>query len=236
MAVEIAKKEYKAIFFDLDHTLWDFDSNSRNTLTHLFESHIQPRSSAKLDRFLRIFKKVNDDLWDAYNKGAIDKDVIRERRFSEIFRWLEIDNEDLAKLVSTEYLFKCPRQPSLINNAIEVLEYLSPKYPLHILTNGFGDVQSIKMQCSGITSYFQSVITSESAGHKKPAEEFFNHALQSTQNAAHEAIMIGDNLKTDIAGAINASIDTVYFNPGKNGRPHRATYSISDLMELTNIL
>ena len=236
MAIGEQRSKYKAIFFDLDHTLWDFDTNSKLTLTNLFEKYVSPISTAKPDQFIRLFKKINDDLWDAYNKGRIDMDVIRDSRFVEIFRLLEIDNELLARQVSAEYLFTCPRQPNLIPNTIQILDYLAPHYKLHILTNGFEDVQSIKLEKSGISSYFHTVITSESAGHKKPSLEFFEHALSHTGIEAHETVMIGDNLKTDIAGANKAFIDTVYFNPGNNVRPHKANYVIKNLMDLTKIL
>lgn len=236
MAIEKSRSRYKAVFFDLDHTLWDFESNSRQTLSDLFHQYINPIFEAELEQFIRLFRRVNDNLWDDYNRGLIDKNVIRERRFVEIFAHLDIDDEELAQKISKKYLFACPRQARLLPNTIEILEYLAPNYELHILTNGFDDVQSIKLECSGINNYFQSVITSESAGHKKPALDFFSHALSSTDVQSHEVIMVGDNLKTDIAGAINASIDAVYFNPSGNGRPHKAHHEITDLLELTDIL
>ena len=119
---------------------------------------------------------------------------------------------------------------------IEVLEYVKQKYDAHILTNGFSDVQEIKLNNAGIAKYFDKVITSESIGHKKPSREFFNYAFEATGSNCKEAVMIGDNLKTDILGARNVDMRSIYFNPSGYAKPHKATYEINELVELFNIL
>lgn len=121
-------------------------------------------------------------------------------------------------------------------NALEVLEYLHTRYPITIVTNGFEEIQSTKINSSGLTSYFRNVVTSARAGHKKPAKEIFDFALAETGFQPHEAIMIGDNLITDIGGAHNASVDTVFFNPNKMSHEEKPRYEIHDLKQLMEIL
>ena len=227
--------KYRTIYFDLDHTLWDYDTNSVEVLTEIFDKHVTGNGNS-LDGFLKDFEIVNEKLWDRYNKGVIDKEIIRKERFVQILERSEIEDRQLAEQISEFYLFECPRRPHLIPGTIEVLEYVQEKYEVHILTNGFDDVQEIKLTESGIKKYFNKVITSESTGFKKPSVEFFKHALEETNGEISESLMVGDNLKTDIAGARNVDMDSVYFNPSKNARPHKAQYEIAELTELLDIL
>lgn len=231
----IKNKNYKALFFDLDHTLWDYHSSSKETLSELHHEFLAEHDLFTFELFLKTFHKVNDQLWHNYNKGAIDKTYIREKRFDQIFALLDLDNDSLSSVISEKYLFDCPRKPNLLPHTTSVLEILYKKYPMYILTNGFEDVQGIKMKSSNIDSYFKQVITSDGCGYQKPDSSFFNHALEQSNTESHEVLMIGDNLKTDISGALNSGIDTVYFNPSKNGRPHKSTYEISSLDQLLEI-
>lgn len=228
--------KYEALYFDLDHTLWDYEANSKDTLAEIFTMHIEPRTEAGLDNFIRDFGKVNDELWDLYNKGKIEKEVIREERFHRILTMSGVDDTGLSAVVSEHYLFECPRKTQLMPHALDILDYLANKYEMHILTNGFTDVQKIKMDCAGISGYFDQVITSEASGHKKPSIEFFDYALELTKSTKDQVVMIGDNLATDIAGAHKAAIDSVYFNPSGYAKPHKANFEISCLSELTDIL
>lgn len=225
----------KAIFFDLDHTLWDYETNSAEVLTGFYNQHISTTES-ELTAFLSNFTKVNDALWNKYSKGLIDKEVIRKSRFVEVLELSGINDPALAENLSIQYLFECPRKTHLFPGTIEVLEYLNKKYDTHILTNGFSDVQEVKLNNAGISKYFDKVITSESIGHKKPSKEFFDHAFEATKSTNSEAIMIGDNLKTDILGAHKAKMKSVYFNPSGYAKPHKATFEIKELKELLHIL
>lgn len=227
--------KYKAIYFDLDHTLWDYDANSQEVLTHIYHEYVE-NGDSDLNKFLKDFTRVNDSLWNNYNKGKIDKEVIRKERFVKILEHSNISDKKLAAHISEFYLFECPRRTHLIDGTIEVLEYVVQKYDAHILTNGFTDVQEIKMSNAGLTKYFEKIITSETIGHKKPSKAFFEYALAATNNTKEECVMVGDNLKTDILGAHKSNIDSIYFNPSGYAKPHKAKYEIKDLTELMNIL
>jgi len=232
----INSKRYKALFFDLDHTLWDYSASSKETLTDIYNKHLLNHDLFIVGDFLKNFDKINGQLWNKYNKGIIDKAYIRENRFDQILSTLGLDDKALSGAISTEYLFECPRRPNLLPHTKSVLDALQHKYPMYILTNGFEDVQTIKLESSGLHNYFELVITSDGCGFKKPDATFFNHSLEQSGYQPNEALMIGDNLKTDIAGALNMGIDTVYFNPSRNGRPHKSTFEISSLDQLLQIL
>lgn len=228
---------YKCIFFDLDHTLWDYETNSAETLEELFHQHrLQEKGISSLPDFVKTFVEINIHLWDQYDTGKIHRDVIRYERFHRILLKLGIDDYELSLNLSNDYVSESPKKGALIPNAIEVLDHLTPKYPMSIITNGFDEIQSTKLASSGITHYFNSVVTSARAGHKKPAKEIFEFALAENGFKASEAIMIGDNLLTDIAGARNASIDTVFFNPNKISHQEKVDYEIHNLAELKNII
>ncbi len=228
---------YKCVFFDLDHTLWDYETNSAETLQELFHHHrLHEKGPNSFSNFLKTFVEINTHLWDQYDTGKIHRDVIRYERFHKIFLAMGIDDYDLSLTLSNDYVAESPKKGALMPNALEILEHLTTKYPLHIITNGFEEIQSTKLASSGIMHYFQSVVTSARAGHKKPAKEIFEFALAENGFRASDAIMIGDNLLTDIAGARNASIDTVFFNPNKLAHQEKVNYEIHDLVELKSII
>lgn len=228
---------YKNIFFDLDHTLWDYDSNAAETLHELYlQYHLQNRGIETVQAFLDGFSRINNHLWDQFDRGLIHRDVIRYERFHRILKPLGVTDYEMSLKLSTDYLTLSPRKKKLLPHAVEVLEYLSQKYLLIIITNGFDEIQSTKMNSSGITHYFKDVVTSERAGHKKPAIEIFEFALKRNRCEESETVMIGDNLSTDIAGGRNALLDTCYFNP--TNKPHReiVTHEINSLHELKSLL
>jgi YjjG family noncanonical pyrimidine nucleotidase len=230
-------KLYRCILFDLDHTLWDFETNSYQTLQELYHHHeLESRGVSSFTHFYHTFVEINTRLWDFYDHGKITREKIRFERFHGILEKLGIDDTPLSLMLSDEYVAKAPKKSGLIPNSIEVLEYLFPRYPMTIITNGFEEIQYTKMESSGLTPYFKNVVTSARAGHKKPAKEIFEFALTEGGFQSHEALMIGDNLLTDIGGAHNASVDTVFFNPNKishEGKPH---FEIHDLKQLLDIL
>jgi len=230
-------KNYKCVLFDLDHTLWDFDTNSAEALRELYVQYeLHTHGAHPVENFLINFKEINTGLWDALDRGEIDKDVIRMQRFHRVFQSIGVDNYDLSLQFSAEYLQVSPRKKNLLPNAMETLHYLHKKYPLFIITNGFDEIQGTKMSSSGITEFFKGVITSERVGSKKPEKKIFDHVLTKYGFRASEAIMIGDNLLTDIQGAHNASIDSVFFNPAKVVHGVKVNHEISDLAELKSIL
>lgn len=230
-------KKYKTIFFDLDHTLWDFETNSHETLAELYDSYsLHTRGVTSLKAFQEIFSEVNSDLWSQFDKGLIKGEVIREERFKRILAPFEITDEALIGKLSHEYLYACPRKGALLQGALDTLNYLNEKYSLSLITNGFDEVQHMKLASGKIAHYFKHVVTSQQAGHKKPSREIFNYALGLHATTPDEAVMIGDNLETDIAGALNASVDAVYFNPKGINHDQSPHHEIVSLNELQTIL
>ena len=229
-------KKYQCILFDLDHTLWDYETNSSQTLSELFNGHTLAERGISISKLQEAFAWINTTLWEQYDLGKIGRDVIRFQRFHKILLHLGVDDYELSLRLSDEYLALSPKKSALMPNALEVLEYLRTRYPITIVTNGFEEIQSTKINSSGLTSYFTNVVTSARAGHKKPAKEIFDFALAETGFQPHEAIMIGDNLITDIGGAHNASVDTVFFNPDKISHEEKPRYEIHDLKQLMAIL
>lgn len=230
-------KKYKALFFDLDHTLWDYEKNSLESLIELHtEYDLYNYGGITIEKFLSTFQKVNTRLWDSYNKGIIDREHIKLNRFRSILTNFGIENDNMSRSLSVQYIDLCPQKTHLMPYAIEMLEYLKTKYKLYLLTNGFDDVQTIKMNKSKIAGYFQGMVTSETCGHRKPSKEIFDFTLEQAQAAAEETVMIGDNLMADIRGAQKANLDTVFFNPLKHNHKEPTTYEIDCLSQLSNIL
>jgi YjjG family noncanonical pyrimidine nucleotidase len=230
-------KNYKCILFDLDHTLWDYDTNSEEALAELYDQYdLKGKGAHTVETFLKNFREINTGLWDLLDQNKIHKDVIRLERFHRVFQSVGLDNYEMSLRFSADYLSESPKKKKLLPNAIEALTYLHGKYPLFIITNGFDEIQGTKMSSSGITRFFKSVVTSERAGSKKPEKKIFDFVLTKYGFRASEAIMIGDNLATDIKGAHNASIDSVFFNPHKVNHEVKVNHEICDLVELKTIL
>ncbi len=228
---------YKHIFFDLDHTLWDFDRNSRETLEELFEAYsLKNYGIHVFEDFVETYKKVNDQKWDEYRKGNISKENLRATRFHDTLMRFEINHPELAAEIDREYIQRSPHKTNLFPHALEVLAYLAEKYTLHIITNGFTEVQDIKITKSGLLPFFTYRITSEEAGANKPDPVIFRHALKMAGAKRTESIMVGDNLEVDIIGARRVGLDQVYFNPDRKPHREKVTFEISKLSELHGIL
>jgi YjjG family noncanonical pyrimidine nucleotidase len=185
---------------------------------------------------LNQFKKVNTDLWYLYDRGLIDSEVIRKERFKKILEPFYAYDEKLSENLSWDYLDLCPKKGNLMPHALDVLNYLIQHYRLAIITNGFEEIQHQKLKAGSLHTYFDHVITSQKAGHKKPSREIFECALQSNGIKNHDAVMIGDNLITDIGGAKNASIDAVFFNSEQITHAQSLDFEIKSLHELRTIL
>ncbi len=227
---------YQHIFFDLDHTLWDFNKNSRETLEELFEIYsLKNYGIEAFEDFVKTYKIVNDLKWDQYRKGEITKEVLRATRFYDTLLRFEIDHPELAAEIDQEYILRSPQKTNLFPHALEVLGYLSEKYALHIITNGFTEVQDIKMTKSGLKPFFTHEITSEIAGVNKPDPVIFRYAMQKAGAKRKESIMIGDNLQVDCVGARRVGMDQVYFNPDKVPHQEKLTFEIANLGELKTL-
>jgi len=230
------RRDYKCIFFDLDHTLWDYECNARETLFELHTSYNLLERGIPFEDFHRHFSRINFHLWEMYDRGVIDNQVIRHQRFEKVLEQFQVREEKLSAALSHEYLLGCPKKSALVPFANDVLAYLSKHYSLTVVTNGFEEIQTVKLRSGNITHYFDHVVTSQKAGHKKPARGIFDYALSVNKLRCEEVIMIGDNLITDIGGARNASIDTVFYNPGAVAHTERVNHEIRCLSELQNIL
>lgn len=235
----MAGRNYQHIFFDLDHTLWDFDTNSRETLYDLFhELRLNEKGVPDFQTFHETYHKYNLIFWDRFRKGYINREELRWKRMWRTLLDFKIASESMAREMSERYLEILPTKKNLFHDTIEVLDYLRGKnYPIHLITNGFEKTQHLKMKNSGIDQYFTHVITSENAGIMKPHVAIFEYALQKAGTKPHHSIMIGDTLDADIEGAYNAGIDTVYFNPAIPAEGTIIpTYVIESLSELKKLL
>lgn len=228
---------YRHIFFDLDRTLWDFDTNAYHTLKELYAKHaLESRGIASFPVFLERYKQINDEMWTGYGKGEVTKEMLRYERFHRALKEHGVDDPELSRNIGNDYVALSPIRTTLFPFTENVLEYLSAKYRLYILTNGFEEVQHLKLQASGIRKYFHEVITSERAGYKKPDKRMFDYAIRLAETSAADALMIGDSLEIDIAGARNAGMDHVYFNPSRQQHSEPVTYEIGCLSELVKLL
>ncbi|MEN8250807.1 MAG: YjjG family noncanonical pyrimidine nucleotidase [Bacteroidota bacterium] len=224
------------LFFDLDHTLWDYESCSAETLTELWTDYQLESKGVVLNNFLKKFEKVNANLWDQFHAGEIDKDVIRNDRFPTIFDELEIQDNGMANEMQHDYITVCPTKPHLIDGAKELLDYLEGRYKLHIITNGFDEIQGVKLNSGGLSHYFDVIVTSSMANSQKPNKQIFDYAVNKAGATIKESLMIGDNPESDIEGAYLAGIDQVFYNPNNFKCPITPTLEIRSLLELKKYL
>jgi len=221
------------IFFDLDHTLWDFETNSAKTFEAIFNDQ---KVEVKLNEFLLHYSPINQKYWKLYREERVSKPVLRYKRLKETFDILGYKiSDDQINHLATIYIDNLPNYNTLFDDAIEVLNYLLPKYQLHIITNGFEEVQTKKMRTSGILHFFDKIITSESVGVKKPNPKIFNHALALAETSAKNSYMIGDNLEADIFGAQQIGMQTIFFNSHNNTSNH-TSITVNKLIEIKQYL
>jgi YjjG family noncanonical pyrimidine nucleotidase len=220
------------IFFDLDHTLWDFDKNSELAFDRLFKSQ-HPTIDTK--EFIAIYSPINHACWKLYQVDKLTHEELRYKRLRDSFTVLDytISDEDINQM-AIDYIEFLPENNILFDGAKEVLDYLNGKYQLHVITNGFAEVQYKKMHNSGISDYFSSITNSEMAGVKKPHPKIYEYALDLAKAEKENSIMIGDCLDADIKGAIDFGIPAIFFNPEKKEVPF-TVQSVSHLLELKKI-
>jgi len=230
--------KYKHLFFDLDHTLWDFEANSRQTLAELYTNmHLEKRGVDDFERFNTNYLIHNEKLWDRYRKGFIKTEELRWKRMWLTLLDFKIGDEKLAREMGAVFLDLLPTRKLLFPHTLEILQYLSQKnYVLHLITNGFEKTQHAKLKNAGLHLFFKEVITSEGSNSLKPHKAIFDYALQKSNAAAHESIMLGDDIDVDIAGARAAGLDQVYVNHLNKPLPAVApTYTVASLKELEHI-
>ncbi|MFD1160837.1 MULTISPECIES: YjjG family noncanonical pyrimidine nucleotidase [Hwangdonia] len=221
------------IFFDLDHTLWDFDKNSALTFDKIFKLN---NININLNEFLAYYEPINLNYWKLYRDEKIDKASLRFGRLNDAFSAVDftVENHVIHQL-SEDYITHLSSFNHLFENTFEILDYLKHNYTLHIITNGFSEVQQGKMKNSNIIHYFKTVTNSESVGVKKPNPKIFNHALKAANTPVNKALMIGDNYEADILGAINIGMDAILFDT-KNEAINEDVKQINNLIHLKNYL
>lgn len=229
--------QYKHIFFDLDHTLWDHDTNCREALSEVYEIFkLETIGIESLAAFQENFNEINYRLWGQYEKGDISQHELRHNRFRLVFTSLGVSDHEICDELSDVYLSICPKKSNLLPFSIETLKYLFPKYPLHIITNGFNETQDTKMISSEIRHYFRNIVTSQESGFKKPDPEMFRYACKIAETEPEQCLMIGDNFYADVLGAMNVGMDAVFFNPNAVNVIEKPTFEIQNMRELRYIL
>jgi len=229
--------KYRHLFFDLDHTLWDFEANSRQSMEELYETlDLKERGVDDFDLFHKNYLVHNDKLWERYRNGFIKVDELRWKRMWLTLLDFKIGDEELARKMGVLFLDLLPTRKTLFPYTKEILNYLTgKKYELHLITNGFEKTQHSKLTNSGLNNYFKEVITSEASNSLKPHKEIFDYALMKTNATKEESIMIGDSVDVDIQGAINAGMDQVYVNHLRIEPGIQPTYTVYSLKELETI-
>ena len=221
------------IFFDLDHTLWDFQKNSALTFDFLLKKY---QININLNKFLNIYIPINFSYWKLYRDEKITKKFLRYNRLKSSFDKLNISlSDDVINKIADDYVISLPVNNFLIKDTILVLDYLKRKYRLHIITNGFTEVQNRKIVNSKIKKYFHSIIDSETVGVKKPNIKIFDYALKVSGSKSKNSLMIGDNLEADILGALNAGFHAIHFN-NNNEAPHEHCLILNELKSLMECL
>jgi putative hydrolase of the HAD superfamily len=230
-------KTYQHIFFDLDHTLWDYDRNVTESLSELYHHYgLLDLGIPTFQNFFDSFHHINYQLWDDYNVGRIDKVNLRKTRFPRIFSHAGGLADTIPAEFEEDFMHRASSKSHVFPYTFEILNYLQGKYKLHIITNGFDESQTKKINSAKLGSYFDLIVTSETTGHKKPDARIFHHTVEKLGTRHEHCLMIGDNPNSDILGAINAGIDQVYFNPEGKQIELQPTYTIAHLRELEALL
>ena len=232
-----ALKKYKHVFFDLDRTLWDFDAAAEVAFERIYEKYnLKSLDIPSAHEFHEVYHPLNERLWELYREDKITKADLNRTRFLKPLEHYGIHNIELADHLSEDYVYWSPRIVRLVPGTMELLDYLKPKYHLHLITNGFQEVQHTKLCGSGLEPYFETLTVSEEVGVKKPNPEIFNYALRKAHATAEESIVIGDEMAVDIDGAKAAGIDQIFFNAKGEKVEGERTYEVKSLLEIKQLL
>lgn len=229
--------KYKHIFFDLDRTLWDFDAAAEVAFERIYEQfRLKELGIPSAHEFHEVYHPLNERLWELYRADKITKDFLNRTRFVLPLEHYGIHDTALADHLSEDYVYWSPRIVRLVSGTMELLDYLKPKFHLHLITNGFQEVQDTKLSLSGMKPYFETLTVSEEVGVKKPNPEIFHYALRKAKATAEESLMIGDEMAVDIDGARVAGIDQIFFNASGKPIEGERTFEVYNLLEIKNIL
>lgn len=228
---------YKNLFIDLDDTLWDTYHNNKECLEELYIDCHWDRYYASFEAFFAIYMPNNEKLWARYRNHEIDRQTLILERFAFVLRPMGIEEKNAILSINDEFLKRTGRKTRLIPGALELLEYLHPRYNLYILSNGFREVQANKLNNSGLAPYIKKTILSEDAGIQKPHKGIFDFALINTNSRRKETLMIGDSWEADIIGARQSGIEQIWFNPdNKKTKGFEPTFTVRSLAEICSIL
>lgn len=231
------KTGYKSLFFDLDDTLWDTQYNNKECLREIYTDYKFARYYESFEAFYNIYMPHNLMLWAQYRNHQIERKTLILERFLYVLRPTGITDETFAFNLNQDFLERTATKTKLIPGAIELLEHLHPYYRMFILSNGFREIQSLKMKNSGLAPYFEKIILSEDANIQKPHKGIFDFALKNTNSRRKESIMIGDSWEADIIGAWQSKIDQIWYNPDKlSTKDFTPTYQVDSLNQIKKIL
>jgi putative hydrolase of the HAD superfamily len=228
---------YKHLFFDLDHTLWDFDSNAKATLQELYTNELAQKTGNDFGPFFERYLFHNAHLWKRYEAGFIGVEELKWKRMWRTLLDFKLADEVLSKDLSIRFLDILPTKKEVFPHTFEILAYLKNKnYTLHLITNGFEHTQKMKLKNSGLDIYFDELITSEASNSLKPKKQIFDYAIMKTSALLNQSLMLGDNQAADIQGAINAGMDNVFVNHINEPLKLQPTFMITHFKELEQIL
>jgi putative hydrolase of the HAD superfamily len=229
--------KYRHIFFDLDRTLWDLDRNATEALSDIYKKYdLKGRGIPDVNAFVLHYNEYNELLWDRYRRKLIDKNTLRALRFKQVLAHYGVKDQKLSDNVEQDFIHEAPRRKHLVPGAKELLDHLASDYKLHIITNGFPETQAYKMEHSGLTPYFDVIVTSEGSGHAKPDRKIFDHALKLAKATKEESIMVGDDLAVDIVGARNAGWAQIFYNPQGGGHNEDVMHEVKRLEEIRTLV
>ena len=217
--------------------MWAFSANARDTFEEMYHKYGYERFFPSFDYFYQLYQKRNVELWEEYGRGEVTKEELNRRRFLYPLEQVGEGDASLAQRFSDDFFSVIPTKRKLMPHAREVLDNLSGRYNLYILSNGFQKLQCRKMRSAGIDGYFRKVVLSDDIGVLKPHAPIFHFALSATQSQLEESLMIGDNWENDVAGARAVGMHQVFFDvEGRHDLPFVPTYHITDLRELLSFL
>ncbi len=227
----------RQLFFDLDRTLWDFERNSQTALSVLYQELDLGKHIEHFLHFHHHYGIINAELWHQYGKGKISKEELRDSRFVKALAKFGIQDESTAMRMSQGYLELSPNQTAIFPFAHEMLrEFKNNEYQLHIITNGFREVQERKLQNCDLRKYFDVILCSEDIGFTKPNKEIYREAERLTGCKPNQAIMIGDDFKADVIGSLNAGWTAIHFDPEHRYKKERNVPRIRTLNELPEVV
>ena len=234
--------KYKDLFVDFDDTLYDTYGNAVIALRETYEYYQLHQYFDHPQLFYDAYWAANIDLWTRYSRGEITRDFLiveRFRRPLSVGKGLEV-TEALCLEMSDRFLDYCSSKPGVVEGAHELMDYLKQKgYRMHMCSNGFHEVQYKKLAACGLRDYFDTIILSEDAGVNKPSPLYFDYAFKISGANRETTLMIGDNLQTDIQGALSAGIETLLFNRWQVNLSESTvtpTYCVDHLLDIKKIL